>query len=584
MLRRMLCGKSLHAYSSKKLAFTLFLITIISFMVNFTPLRADVIGEQNQIAYFPESAIVVPDDYPSIQEAVDAASQGDIIIVRIGVYYEKVTINKRNLIIVGEERERTVIDGEGDGPIVQIEAENVTFTGFTLRKSGSKSGVKILNYANFSFNIVSQCQIGVEVGAKSVVSHNIIYGCGQGVLLYYCSKVIVQKNNFSRNTVGVALHRAYNNSVLNNTITESVTGGHGITVLSSSSNNLIYGNFICNNSHGIWLSGSSNNLIVGNTIAKNNILGIELTDAPNNTLYHNNFIDNKKQVTTNTVNRWDNGYPSGGNYWSDYESRYPDAEDIYCGEAQDSPGSDGIWDTPYKVYKENVDRYPLVEPFGKIPDNRSPVTVHDYDGLWHNEDIVITLTASDDLSGVKETYYKINNAETVKKVSIDGQPVIDVEGANNTIEYWSVDYMGNEEKHKVLTNIKLDKTPPVADAGQNLTVVVGTSVVFSANASYDELSGISKFRWDLGNGIVKFEKEFTYNFSDPGTYKIILTVYDAAGNYATDTILVTVVASEDIPSIIFPISAVLIILTVFLSLIFRRKKKRKYKSKRIFRK
>ena len=66
----------------------------------------------------------------------------------------------------------------------------------------------------------------------------------------------------------------------------------------------------------------------------------------------------------------------------------------------------------------------------------------------------------DFMSGVAETYYRINDGPT-KILSVDGQPNITVEGSNNTLEYWSVDNVGNEElPHKILTGIKLDKTSP----------------------------------------------------------------------------------------------------------------------------
>ncbi len=87
-------------------------------------------------------------------------------------------------------------------------------------------------------------------------------------------------------------------------------------------------------------------------------------------------------------------------------------------------------------------------------------TVDDYDGQWHSTDFTITLTATDDSGEVAETYYKINDGPTMS-VSADGQPYITTEGANNKLEYWSVNNAGNEEfPHKVLTGIKLDKTAP----------------------------------------------------------------------------------------------------------------------------
>ncbi len=93
-------------------------------------------------------------------------------------------------------------------------------------------------------------------------------------------------------------------------------------------------------------------------------------------------------------------------------------------------------------------------------DSTAPTTQNDYDGLWHNADFTINLTATD-AGGVKDTYYKINGGSMLA-VSTAGQPVISTEGANNIMEYWSVDKSGNEETpHKTLSSIKLDKTPPV---------------------------------------------------------------------------------------------------------------------------
>jgi hypothetical protein len=105
-------------------------------------------------------------------------------------------------------------------------------------------------------------------------------------------------------------------------------------------------------------------------------------------------------------------------------------------------------------------RVATLENGKELPDTTPPVTIVEYDYFWRNADFSVALRATDDLSGVAETYYKINAGPT-KTVSIDGQPRITTEGASNTLEYWSVDNAGNEEfPHKILTGIKLDKTAP----------------------------------------------------------------------------------------------------------------------------
>jgi len=101
---------------------------------------------------------------------------------------------------------------------------------------------------------------------------------------------------------------------------------------------------------GIHLVRSSNNIIFRNNIA-NNDFGIDFDSSSNNKIYHNSFINNAQQVyilSAGCVNIWDDNYPSGGNYWSDYTDVDND--------------NDGIWDHPYVIDVGNKDHYPLVKP------------------------------------------------------------------------------------------------------------------------------------------------------------------------------------------------------------------------------
>jgi parallel beta-helix repeat protein len=132
--------------------------------------------------------------------------------------------------------------------------------------------------------------------------------------------------------------------------------GGGIYVTNSSRNNIV-NNTITDTQYGINLRNSTKNTIVGNTLIENDV-GIQFLDeySSDSTIYHNNFIDNGWQVNSfaPSNNTWDNGYPSGGNHWSDYEERYPNATEL--------DGS-GIWDTPYEIDEGNIDHYPIVPEF-----------------------------------------------------------------------------------------------------------------------------------------------------------------------------------------------------------------------------
>ena len=110
---------------------------------------------------------------------------------------------------------------------------------------------------------------------------------------------------------------------------------------------------------GIYLEDSYGNSISGNNIT-NNDYGIYLRDSLCNVVYHNSFIDNTFQTYVYSSNsKWDDGYPSGGNCWSDYSG-----VDLYSGPYQNVTGSDGIGDTPYIIDSDNQDNYPFMVQSG----------------------------------------------------------------------------------------------------------------------------------------------------------------------------------------------------------------------------
>jgi parallel beta-helix repeat protein len=104
--------------------------------------------------------------------------------------------------------------------------------------------------------------------------------------------------------------------------------------------------------------------VQGNTFKANGGYGLFLSDSSSNRFFHNNFVDNPHQAWLYGVNSnsWDNGYSSGGNYWSNYT-----AVDQKSGMYQNVTGSDGIGDTPVNLAQDNVDNYPLMTPWTQQP-------------------------------------------------------------------------------------------------------------------------------------------------------------------------------------------------------------------------
>ena len=140
--------------------------------------------KKNGIYCLISSDIRVPTDYPTIQEAINAADSGDTIFVYNGTYYENVIVNK-TLMLFGQSAETVVINGSGGTVILVDSVDDVTIDGFTVI-SGSY-GI-YLQYSRCG--IISSCNI----------TGNNIAGI-YAIASYYgrCSSWAIHGNNISGN-------------------------------------------------------------------------------------------------------------------------------------------------------------------------------------------------------------------------------------------------------------------------------------------------------------------------------------------------------------------------------------------------
>ncbi|UCE38325.1 MAG: right-handed parallel beta-helix repeat-containing protein [Thermoplasmata archaeon] len=177
-----------------------------------------------------------------------------------------------------------------------------------------------------------------------------------GIELGFSTNNTIIQNNVSNNDYGICLGWSKGNNISNNT---AFFNNNGIFIDEESNENNFKENIVSNNYYGISLDDSFDNTISVNNVT-NNFFGIGMSIPSNNLIYHNNFINNTVQAYdyTNNANQWDNGYPLGGNYWSNYVG-----VDKFKGPNQDIPGSDGIGDTNYSIDSDSVDNYPLMEPY-----------------------------------------------------------------------------------------------------------------------------------------------------------------------------------------------------------------------------
>lgn len=183
---------------------------------------------------------------------------------------------------------------------------------------------------------------------------------GYGIDISYRTNVTIKNMNIKAFFNGIYLSRSTYNSIIGNNITINIMSG--IRLFRLSYYNIICRNNITKNANGIGLVDSVDNRIFENNIQYNG-RNIELYGCYSNCIYHNNFMINATQVQAYSYNKnnlsdyWDSGYPSGGNYWNNY-----DGADLLNGPYQNATGSDGIADSAVVINEKNEknrDHYPL---------------------------------------------------------------------------------------------------------------------------------------------------------------------------------------------------------------------------------
>jgi parallel beta-helix repeat protein len=284
--------------------------------------------------------------------ADDCTSDGDVISVAKDTYWEHPCVDKE-LTIIGQNRTQTIIDGRYSRTVLWILSANVTIQGFTIQDGGLNE---------------TDCGVSIE-NNDAALSDLLVQHTFQGIVLQedsrYCSI-------------------------------------HGCTISSNTWN-------------GITINqGCSDNLIDQNAIQENGYCGLLISEASYNTVYHNIFSLNRLQAFDSGFNIWDDGYPSGGNCWSDYKGR--------------DANHDGIGDTPYAIQGgANQDRYPLMHLYFGVDTKAPTLTIisptnglyvhgHHFLGrLIHNKIVAygrlkISADAFDNESGIREVRFYLDQS------------------------------------------------------------------------------------------------------------------------------------------------------------------------------
>jgi len=252
--------------------------------------------------------LVVPDDFPTIQEAVNSAKKGSAVVVKPGVYRESVVVTTPRLVIRGVDRFRTVLHGGdrlGNGIIVDG-AKNVTIKNLTVRNFTS-NGIYYNNsdaYTMAKIDAINNRVYGLYAfdSYDGVIRDSFTWGSGDaGVYIGEClGCAAVVKNVHAEwnllgysgtNATGVVITRSrfVNNAVgifPNSLAFEALGPNRGTLMLDNliaRNNNAdiraasIWDTFGVPTGTGVWLYGTENNTIAANRIAGHDRYGVLVT-------------------------------------------------------------------------------------------------------------------------------------------------------------------------------------------------------------------------------------------------------------------------------------------------------------------
>jgi parallel beta-helix repeat protein len=248
---------------------------------------------------------------------------------------------------------------------------NSSFNEIIVNDIGNNThGISFENNSNFNYladNFIDSENgngIFIENSSFITVSNNQIYGASHGISVYSHSMYSNLTDNKVENShIGINVDVHSNHTTIDYNTIDSCFDG---IVLNTSSHGTIKNNAVFGSrANGILLNNISDTSVSGNQI-ENSLVGLYVFDSIRNSIFMNKFSDcSYSSAVDNGINNWNNS--KFGNYWGDYEIRYPGA----------STDDERIWNTPYQINSTSLYDYrPMVatgKPYVTTPGNRTNV-------------------------------------------------------------------------------------------------------------------------------------------------------------------------------------------------------------------
>ena len=387
-------------------------------------------------------------------------------------------------------------------------------------------------------------------------------GSGTGITLADRNNVTIKNVKLKNFDEGIYIWASSNSTFSENDISANNIDGILLANITTN-NNLIFGNNITNNGHGIGFSGTSNK-IIGNYIA-NNDEGIyfggneSYVGSSNNNFYHNSFVNNAKQIndyywtdplSASSINTWDNG--KEGNYWSDYTRTYSNAEEL---------GDSGIWNTPYVIDANNTDRYPLMRR-----DTASPniTIVSPENKPYRAGNISLTFTVNEPAFQIA---YSLDGQANVAIAS--NTTLTDLPPESHSVIVYATDSFGNTGVSSVI-DFAIDVSPP------RILILLPENRTYDTTdvpLTFELTEETSWMAYSLdGQKSVTIIGNVTLAVLPEGSHSIVVYANDTAGNVGVSKIIYFSIETFPVMLVVAAI-AIIVIVGATLLIYFKKVKK-----------
>jgi len=477
----------------------------------------------------------------SIQNAVNNAASGDVIIVKPGTYSENIKVTTQSLVIRSEsgKPENTIIKAVPNTSVFNVAAINTTISGFRI-ESG-ETGIYLVRCSDCTIinNELSDNKHGISLSSsnnnnisENQVNSNKMYG----IQLVNSEGNKLLNNNVNLNERGINHINSNKSTISGNNVSNNVEFGMWI---SYSNDNEISGNTANETSRGIFLDSSGDNTVSGNIVAFNNVSGFYECPACHRNLVFNNYVNNVLNADINTRDTtWNiemtsgrnivGGKYIGGNLWAK-----PDGTG-FSQTATDANG-DGIADSSYIDSKNYVTDYlPLVP----VSNPQQPVLpVANFSTSVTSGYAPLTVQFTDLSQNAVSRSWDINSDGTVDNTSKSFIYVYQEPG-NYTAKLTVSNENGTDSKTWDIIVSKFI-IYPVADFSTSVTSGYSPlSVLFT-----DKSQNATSRNWDFGDGSNSTEQNPIHTYST-GTYTVSLIAINENGTSPAKTATITVTTEE----------------------------------------